>query len=543
MFVKGKQILFYSGTALLMVLAETAPMSFAQGTDQSSQQAAPTWKEACQKLPHSGWSTLELQKSALEGDYMAALALARHWMLQGDMGENRSPESMEANYWANKWLDKATPSEHPAVALYRDALAHPAEWKSEDPEAQSEDIRKLVEACRDLARQGDIQAMEALISLLPPPEEDEFAKWARALTTKAEHGDMRAATSLAYLYLFSQAAGDEDIKDGIEFARQSAEAGDPEGMTIFGKALLYDLDSSGRSKEGLAWLHKAAELGQIDAIEILLNTMRNADENDPAAEASAKDQEKKWCRTLCERGQLDMLISRGIELVEEDKDAPGGISMLTRAADQGSFEALDALSKYYQDNDYNVPVDEDKATRYASILANMGGVNGMLKLAKYYETGFGVPRDINAAREWVKKAVDLNFPDAKVEYARFMMKGMGLKEDPIAAFTMLKEVESSYPDTPTLDFMLGYMYEEGLGTPRDLTTAYKYYTQGAEKGDTKAMNNLASMCELGSGMPRNLDEAIKWYGEAAKLGNKDAEVNLKRARIAAKRPGLGAPQS
>ena len=119
-----------------------------------------------------------------------------------------------------------------------------------------------------------------------------------------------------------------------------------------------------------------------------------------------------------------------------------------------------------------------------------------------------------------------------------MMKGMGMKENPDQAFTMLKEVEAGYPDTPSLDFMLGYMYEEGIGTQRDLTTAYKYYTQGADKGDTKAMNNLASMCELGSGMPRNLEDAIKWYGEAAKLGNKDAEVNLKRAKVAAKRAGF-----
>lgn len=538
MFFKGKQILFYSGTVLLMMSAGIVSSSFAQQLNQASPQAVPTWKEVCQKLPYSGWSTLELQKAAQEGDYMAALVLARHWMLQGDMGENRSPEAMEANYWAVKWLNCAKPSEHPAVALYLDALTHPDAWKAENPEEESTEIKKLVEACRDLARQGDVYAMDALISLLPPPEEEEFIHWAHALTSKADHGDIRAAASLAYLYLFSQAADDGDIQGGIKYAREAAEAGDPEGMTVYGKALLYDLDSSNRTKEGLEWLHKAADLGQIDAIEILLNTMRNAEENDPEAEAAAKDQEKKWIRALCDRGQLDLLLSRGIELVEEDKDAPGGISMLTRAADQGSFEALDTLSKYYQDNNYNVPCDEDKSVRYATVLANMGGVTGMLKLAKYYEIGFGVPRDINTAREWVEKAVALGFPAAKVEYARYMMKGMGMKENPDQAFTMLKEVEAGYPDTPSLDFMLGYMYEEGIGTQRDLTTAYKYYTQGADKGDTKAMNNLASMCELGSGMPRNLEDAIKWYGEAAKLGNKDAEVNLKRAKVAAKRAGF-----
>ena len=69
-----------------MMSAGIVSSSFAQQLDQASPQAVPTWKEVCQKLPYSGWSTLELQKAAQEGDYMAALVLARHWMLQGDMG-------------------------------------------------------------------------------------------------------------------------------------------------------------------------------------------------------------------------------------------------------------------------------------------------------------------------------------------------------------------------------------------------------------------------------------------------------------------------
>ena len=81
-----------------------------------------------------------------------------------------------------------------------------------------------------------------------------------------------------------------------------------------------------------------------------------------------------------------------------------------------------------------------------------------------------------------------------------------------------------------MHFLLGYLHEEGLGTPQDMALAYQFYIKGAEQDDAKCMNNLGSMYERGTGVAKDLAEAQKWYERAAELGNEDALANVERVR-------------
>ncbi len=83
------------------------------------------------------------------------------------------------------------------------------------------------------------------------------------------------------------------------------------------------------------------------------------------------------------------------------------------------------------------------------------------------------------------------------------------------------------------------MYERGQGVAKDLGRARSWYQAAAEKGNVKAMHNLAvSASSRDDGGP-DYALASKWYGEAASYGLADSQFNL---GILAEH-GLGAPKN
>jgi len=60
----------------------------------------------------------------------------------------------------------------------------------------------------------------------------------------------------------------------------------------------------------------------------------------------------------------------------------------------------------------------------------------------------------------------------------------------------------------------------------DYKTAYQLIKPEAEKGDAVAQFILGYMYDEGKGVPKDYDEAVKWYSRAAKQGNKEARHNL-----------------
>ncbi|MEG1260811.1 MAG: hypothetical protein RSD44_07710 [Akkermansia sp.] len=523
----------------ISALTLTCGISLAQDQPQTTPQQSKEsqLQKDLSTLSYSGQSTLEWQKKAEAGDFEAMMRLARFWMPLIDHGELKTAQGLEASYRTDQWLKKAASTGHPAPQLYLERLKL-GDNLPEDEAQLSQEIKDIINSCQIRAARGDIEAINTIAEGPILMTAEQFNHWIEPIKVKAQQNDAQAQAELADLLINSPGATEQSVPQGIKWALKSANAGNIDGMDIAGRALMYDLDGSGRVSQGEALLIKAAENGHVNAMQTLLKTItreeKASSDKDAPEQSSTLWNEKKLIRSLCDRGQLDILISRGIELVEEGKDTPGGMSMLTRAAEQGSFEAMDALSTYYQDNEYNVPASPDKAFAYATRLADLGGVNGLLKLSSFYEKGLGVEKSPEKAFELVKKAAELRVAEAIIEYARFLMKGIGCIPNPEQAFRILSDIEKKEPDTQTLNFLLGYMHEEGIGTQRNLPTAFKYYTLGAETGDPKAMNNLASMYELGSGMPRDMERAVEWYRKATEAGDKDARTNLKRAQAALK---------
>ena len=74
--------------------------------------------------------------------------------------------------------------------------------------------------------------------------------------------------------------------------------------------------------------------------------------------------------------------------------------------------------------------------------------------------------------------------------------------------------------------MLGVLYNNAYGVPRDYQRARHWQQKAAEAGSTSAMRNVGYSYECGRGVPQDLEKARQWYQKAADLGNKDAKKRL-----------------
>jgi TPR repeat protein len=73
---------------------------------------------------------------------------------------------------------------------------------------------------------------------------------------------------------------------------------------------------------------------------------------------------------------------------------------------------------------------------------------------------------------------------------------------------------------------IGWMYERGIGTDRDLNEAIVWYRKAAQSGFATAQTNLGLMYLNGLGIERNAQEARRWFEKAAAQGDAKAENNL-----------------
>ncbi len=117
------------------------------------------------------------------------------------------------------------------------------------------------------------------------------------------------------------------------------------------------------------------------------------------------------------------------------------------------------------------------------------------------------------AYEWYKKGMDKNDPYSQHMVAMFHLYGMGgVKKDEATAMALFKKAMEGWPDAIT---MIGFIYQNGYGVPKDYAQAFNWYLKGSEKGNTGSMQMLAKLYEQGLGVKKNKKLAGEWNSKAA----------------------------
>lgn len=75
-------------------------------------------------------------------------------------------------------------------------------------------------------------------------------------------------------------------------------------------------------------------------------------------------------------------------------------------------------------------------------------------------------------------------------------------------------------------FLIGAMYAEGEGVPRDYGEAASWFLKAAEQGSAQGQFGLGAMYDQGTGVQVDFAEALKWYRKSAMQGYAPAMLNL-----------------
>ena len=88
------------------------------------------------------------------------------------------------------------------------------------------------------------------------------------------------------------------------------------------------------------------------------------------------------------------------------------------------------------------------------------------------------------------------------------------------------------------EFMMGTIYEQGLGVPKDLEAAARWYRLAADGGNASAQYNLGIFYQFGKGVPKDPVKAAHLLLLAAEQGHGRAQNNLSTFYFT----GIGVPR-
>lgn len=480
-------------------------------------------------LPPSAWSTEELMQSANYADGEAVVAeLAVYWQRKMrnvahhdyekflEPRNEETPWYDEASHWSQYWKKRWKAGKSYGILASR--LEEGKDW---DELFDNSAWVELVAASARVAEGDSMRdSLRLIVELLPKMEEGESKKKLEEAFKQGmeflAHGAHAGESGAAARYYGLVSSKDEAAKKEAEkLLEEAAEADDIPALREM--AILHLIPGS-PSK----WYARASELGDMQTIRPELEVKR--EENSPLRREALERGD--WEELM--RSAKIILLAGSDNADERAEELHRAEDYLQRAAAQGIGNALLWLSRLYE-GEFGGEASPEKACAVVRRMVAMQYAPGYLKMAKYREKGYGdCGKDEKEAYRLLRRAAQSRMPEAIVEWSRMLLRGMDSHMKPEQATEILMAVHKNDPDTPNLNFYLGYVYESGIGVKKDLGKALKFYSAGVMDGDARAMNNLATMYEEGIGVAIDLKRALELYALSAKLGNEDGVANYAR---------------
>jgi len=160
-----------------------------------------------------------------------------------------------------------------------------------------------------------------------------------------------------------------------------------------------------------------------------------------------------------------------------------GIHVYGTSFDDEGYELSESMRHYQDSNE----AEDRKARQEWLPLAEEGDAEAQTSLGKYYEHGWGGPKDLRQARDWYRKAAEQDYALAQFE--------------------------------------LGRLYERGRGVPQDYRAARDWYRKAAEQGQPQAQYSLGDMYKEGRDQKPDYVQSYMWYNLAAAQGYKNAATS------------------
>ena len=331
----------------------------------------------------------------------------------------------------------------------------------------------------------------------------------------------------------------ENLNNAVKYYHQAAELGYAPAMCSLGLYYLYDYDLSKRERDlnAIKWFFKAAKLGNIRALEILISLRKS----DYYFDCGLKKNEAKifqYCRKAAEQGNTDAMCLLGdccLAGIGVEKNNAEAIQWYRKAAELGNVEAQFNLGTFYE---IGIHVEEDmaEAVKWYRKAAEQGDeytqVEAQIALGDCYYDGDGVEENRAEAIRWWRKAKEQKFHDL----APFYLDECDGKNEDVEANLSEKAreyLQAAKQGDVEAQVALAECYEKGDGTEKNISKAIRWYRKAAMRGNAKAQCCLGAYYFVSwigedriDGFGDSTSKAAKWYHKAAKQGNVPAMVGL-----------------
>jgi TPR repeat protein len=414
-------------------------------------------------------------------------------------------------------------------------------------------------------------------------EQKSYFEAKRQLEPMIGQNNPRALALMANLYFYGLGVNKDQIQS-FKMNETSALSGDKIGQHQLGLMYLNGWGVIKNEPEGLSWLEKSAEAGNISAISSLGEYYLLQKKYAPSIDWYKKGAllEDNFCKY---RLGLFYLEGRGV-----DKNYSDALKWFTSAKD---FDlAMVTIGKMYE-NGLGVPKDNQEAIKWYHSAALKGSQYGLFQIGRVYEDGVGVTKNLEEAITNYKKSAEIgsvesmyrlgiiysenngpgypnysqttfwmeraanagmigagqylaNFYSTDGNYKSDFQEERWLKwlaeekQDPQGMFQYgsflskrqqyldcIKWFEkSSDAGYVIATNNLGVLYNSGIGVDRDLGKAMTYFKKAAQLGLPVAMYNTGYLYETSKTFGKNKEEAIKWYQAALDKGFEGAKERL-----------------
>lgn len=236
------------------------------------------------------------------------------------------------------------------------------------------------------------------------------------------------------------------------------------------------------------------------------------------------------------------LVGVGYEMTGEVVNFEEAIKWYRKAADQGQPEAQNALGYLYQTG-RGVPQDVNEAVKWYRKSADQGDPNGQSNLGYMYREGMGVARDSNQAADWFRKSAEQGWAWGQAVLAHFYATGKGVPTDLVSACMWCSlAAAANRPDWGCKELLLDVVpkmkpsqvaeakqrafawFEQRSKDPKQKHWAVGPNTRwGLETDEEWLTRNLGLMYLEGDGVPKDDAEAVRWYQLGAQRGDAAAE--------------------
>lgn len=156
---------------------------------------------------------------------------------------------------------------------------------------------------------------------------------------------------------------------------------------------------------------------------------------------------------------------------------------------------------------------------------NLDDADAQFFYGKAYFEGVDVPRDLDRAVYWLRKAADQGMEEAQIFMATIYMLGEGVTQSYYQAFSWFLRAATEHHNAYA-QYQIGEMYARGHGARQNYISAARWFRRAAYQNFARAQGALGFLLANGYGVRQNDTEAVDWYLKAASQGDMESLFNL-----------------